>query len=519
MRHEAELAADDAVLTAGARPTQYAEDLIAFARRNSVPALGLPLSRPTGLNVRIRRIVREGVNRRAITRRRVVATASVGVLAAASFASMRFVAQVEPEGVMAAVSQRVTEAMTASGKRSVEKASSGQVVLVFARDVRKGAVSWTIETQVDEIKGATPGSMSQFLERRADKSTDRLYHSMVVTLKKEVGVIDVTFQTEDGAMKVLADEKVANGKSDGPLNLHPLPLTSQTIAYDPKGPRNFAEMRAPKMPAGQWVSLELYDRSGKPAMVRLSAAVAVGIGSSTRTPRSPTSRGSRRRPQAKGDQRPGSGTGLLGIQSLGSPGVEGGAPIGAGERDASSAQSPSEGGLAIPNGVSRMGGLAFATGVPENRQGDGLSNFGLESRGSRSVESSERAPMSRSRSAGGERFEQSVLNAETAGPSTSGIVAQGIPVGELDIDQVPVARLVEASAGQSRHGYPKRWPNWPCRFAREPRIRRSRCSEGICRPALAGQSPFESRRRRNAVGQIGKTWRSSAWSAQTKPRS
>lgn len=299
MRHEAELAADDAVLTAGARPTQYAEDLIAFARRNSVPALGLPLSRPTGLNLRIRRIVREGVNRRAVNGRRVAATASMGVLAAASFASMRFVAQVEPEGVMALVSQRVTEAMTASGTRvefvcatdgnrvwgpdakpaklpgvlgsKLKKLRPGQVVLVFARDVRKGAVPWTIETQVDEIKGATPGSMSQFLERRANKPTDRLYNAMVVKLKQEVGVIDVTFQTEDGAMKVLADEKVTNGKSDGPLNLHPLPLTSQTIGYDPKGPRNFAEMLAPKIPAGRWVSLELYDRSGKPAMLRLSS--------------------------------------------------------------------------------------------------------------------------------------------------------------------------------------------------------------------------------------------------------
>ncbi len=72
---ECEHACDDAVLASGSKPSQYAADLIAFARRStpwSVCESAIPMASPTRLELRIEAILDETKPRQALRRRSVM---------------------------------------------------------------------------------------------------------------------------------------------------------------------------------------------------------------------------------------------------------------------------------------------------------------------------------------------------------------------------------------------------------------------------------------------------------------
>ncbi len=79
LRLERELAADDAALELGARPSSYAEDLLAVAGAFPAPAGALGMSEPARLSTRVRAVLERGRNRASLGPARtaaVVASAS-----------------------------------------------------------------------------------------------------------------------------------------------------------------------------------------------------------------------------------------------------------------------------------------------------------------------------------------------------------------------------------------------------------------------------------------------------------
>jgi HEAT repeat protein/beta-lactamase regulating signal transducer with metallopeptidase domain len=91
LRHEAERAADDLVLTAGAAPSRYAAHLLdmvqaVLARR--APALALPMAQRSAFEGRVLAILAPGVARGTLTRRGVVAGSMVALLVALPLAAL-----------------------------------------------------------------------------------------------------------------------------------------------------------------------------------------------------------------------------------------------------------------------------------------------------------------------------------------------------------------------------------------------------------------------------------------------
>ena len=92
LRRESEHACDDAVLGLGVPASSYASHLLALAqtsRAARLSAMALPMARPSTLERRIAAMLIQGTDRRALSRRAVVATAALMTVATLSTAALQ----------------------------------------------------------------------------------------------------------------------------------------------------------------------------------------------------------------------------------------------------------------------------------------------------------------------------------------------------------------------------------------------------------------------------------------------
>jgi beta-lactamase regulating signal transducer with metallopeptidase domain len=93
MRREAEIAADDAVIGAGVRPSLYANELLrlatAYRGAQVAPGAGLSMAAKSALEARVKSILGGDTLRKGVTRMDIAKIAGAGLLATAAFAFVR----------------------------------------------------------------------------------------------------------------------------------------------------------------------------------------------------------------------------------------------------------------------------------------------------------------------------------------------------------------------------------------------------------------------------------------------
>jgi beta-lactamase regulating signal transducer with metallopeptidase domain len=92
LRREAEIAADDAVVSAGVKPSVYAGELLSLAsefRGTGLAAASVSMAQRSALETRVKSVLEPNVSRKGVTAMDVVKTACLGVAAAALLAVMR----------------------------------------------------------------------------------------------------------------------------------------------------------------------------------------------------------------------------------------------------------------------------------------------------------------------------------------------------------------------------------------------------------------------------------------------
>ena len=90
MRRDAEIAADDAVLGAGIRPSDYAEQLLNLAGpRTESAGVSLSMADPSTLKARVQTVLNPGQSRSGVTKMDVLKVAALGLAATAAFALAR----------------------------------------------------------------------------------------------------------------------------------------------------------------------------------------------------------------------------------------------------------------------------------------------------------------------------------------------------------------------------------------------------------------------------------------------
>src|SRR5262249_2533894 len=90
MRHDAEMAADNAVIGAGVRPSAYASELLGIARefrnRRFALAAGVSMASEAALEARVKSVLAPNQMRRGVSSMDIAKIAGAGLLATAAFA-------------------------------------------------------------------------------------------------------------------------------------------------------------------------------------------------------------------------------------------------------------------------------------------------------------------------------------------------------------------------------------------------------------------------------------------------
>jgi TonB family protein len=132
LRMEAELACDDGVLRSGERASEYAGHLIDIVRglsgRERIPQGGIPMARLNQLEVRLRSLLAQNVNRRAASPRAIITAALGALMLLAPLAAVRMPAFALDRGISGTVTDpsgatvpkaKVVVSFTGSSRREV----------------------------------------------------------------------------------------------------------------------------------------------------------------------------------------------------------------------------------------------------------------------------------------------------------------------------------------------------------------------------------------------------------------
>ncbi len=113
LRAESERACDDAVLASGARPSEYAGHLLEIARllasnHGQVPGAAVAMAQRPHVESRLRAILAAGLDRRGLTRRRILGTMGAALLLLTPLAALRLAAQDNAADHARAAATRIT---------------------------------------------------------------------------------------------------------------------------------------------------------------------------------------------------------------------------------------------------------------------------------------------------------------------------------------------------------------------------------------------------------------------------
>jgi len=129
LRVEGERACDDAVLRAGALPSDYAEHLLSIVRTvgSTVPSVALAMARRSDFEGRLLAILEPGVPRGRLTRMRAAGTAALFLLAVMPLAAMTPAGGIEPTGVNTMLQVAPPQPTTTAGQAGASEQSTAAI--------------------------------------------------------------------------------------------------------------------------------------------------------------------------------------------------------------------------------------------------------------------------------------------------------------------------------------------------------------------------------------------------------
>jgi hypothetical protein len=212
LRLERELAADDAVIAAGARPSRYAEDLLAIAGVRAAPASALGMAERSQLAARVTAIVAPGKARRPLSPPR----AALVVIGAAAL--LLAVACATPEApIRAPAAPRASASSAASASTST---IDPRLQTIADEELDRAVAAWQpaagVVVVLDPATGAILANAGRAGGRAADIAVGRAYVTGS-TLK----AITLAAALEDGVVTPTETFDCENGaRAYGPLTLH-----------------------------------------------------------------------------------------------------------------------------------------------------------------------------------------------------------------------------------------------------------------------------------------------------------
>ncbi len=238
LRVECEIAADDAVLAAGIRPSQYAEELVAVATSVRMPNAALAMAERSSLEARVASILASRLARAPLAARSAVAVVTVSVLLAAA------VACTSPQG---SSSHRDAEPAVASRDAAIQRAADAELETLVT--------DWSPELATIVVLDPATGEILANAGRSAGKPADvastvamapgSTLKPITIAAALELHAITVDQKFECGpAPRMYGDKALHDASANGVLDLGHLLAVSSNIGtsriFDALGGDNLA---------------------------------------------------------------------------------------------------------------------------------------------------------------------------------------------------------------------------------------------------------------------------------------
>jgi beta-lactamase regulating signal transducer with metallopeptidase domain len=240
LRLERELAADDAVITAGARPSRYAEDLLAIAGVRAAPASALGMAERSQLAARIAAIVATGRARRPLS------TPRAGLLVTGAAALLLAVACATPEAPAPAVAPPPASAPSVSAAPSASSSATSTIDPRLQRiadeELDRAVAAWQpaagVVVVLDPATGAILANAGRAGGRVADVAAGRAYvtgstlKAVTLAAALEEGVVTPgeSFDCENGA-RAYGPRTLHDAGSNGLLTVPQMLAVSTNVGF------------------------------------------------------------------------------------------------------------------------------------------------------------------------------------------------------------------------------------------------------------------------------------------------
>jgi beta-lactamase regulating signal transducer with metallopeptidase domain len=234
LRIERELAADDAALGHGARPSSYAEDLLAIAGALPTPAGALGMGEPARLVARVRAVLAKGRNRAPLG-----AVKTAGVVAAASSTALALACTAPTEAARKAPASASTPpALAAADSSSIDPSIQSIADEELDRTLRDWAAPAGVVVVLDPSTGHVLADSGRDRGARADVARLHAYvpgstmKIVVLAAALDAGVVSPTdtIDCENGKFRYAGDTIVEGNGPHGVLPLSQALAVSSNIA-------------------------------------------------------------------------------------------------------------------------------------------------------------------------------------------------------------------------------------------------------------------------------------------------
>jgi beta-lactamase regulating signal transducer with metallopeptidase domain len=234
LRLERELAADDAVIDAGARPSRYAEDLLAIAGVRAAPASALGMAERSQLAARVTAVVAAGRARRPLS------TARAALLVAGSAALLLAVACATTEAPVddPAPLQAAAPAAPAASTSTIDP----RIQRIADEELDRAVAAWQpaagVVVVLDPATGAILANAGRAGGRVADVGAARAYvtgstlKAVMLAAALDEGVVTPaeSFDCENGA-RAYGPRTLHDSTSNGLLTLPQMMAVSTNVGF------------------------------------------------------------------------------------------------------------------------------------------------------------------------------------------------------------------------------------------------------------------------------------------------
>jgi cell division protein FtsI/penicillin-binding protein 2 len=228
LRIEREIAADDAVLAAGVRPSHYAEELLAVATSAATPGAALAMAERSSLEARVMSILASRLARAPLAARGTVAVVATGAALAAAAACTSPVVSAPPGVAEPGVAPRAGTANDAS----MQRAADDEIAAIQAQWSPELATIVVLDPATGEIlanAGRSDGKTADVATTVAMEPGSTMKPiTIAAALETRAITVDQKFDCSPDP-RMYGDKALSGGRAEGALDVAHLLAVSSNI--------------------------------------------------------------------------------------------------------------------------------------------------------------------------------------------------------------------------------------------------------------------------------------------------